>query len=238
MDDTAILDLIFPELTACKNVEQQGYHEFDVYEHSLHSCDNAQKNLPLRLSALFHDIGKPSAMQKDAKGNISFHRHEQISEKLAVSIIRRLKFPKVVESETAHLIRHHMFNYQENWNDASVRRFLHRVGVPHVDSLLQLRIADQLGMGISRKTSPAVDEFRQRIRQVLDNDAALTIKDLEVDGTVLHEKCDVPKGPEMGLVLEFLLEAVLDDPDLNVKTTLINIGKKFYKEYIEKKGTR
>ena len=177
-------------------------------------------------------------MQKDAEGNLSFHQHEQISEKLAVAIIQRLKFPKVVEKETAHLIRHHMFNYQENWSDAAVRRFLHRVGVRHVDSLLQLRKADQLGMGISRKTSPAVDEFRQRIRQVLDNDAALTIKDLAVDGKALHEKCDIPKGPEMGLVLKFLLEAVLDDPDLNVETTLLEIGKKFYSEYIEKKSTR
>ncbi len=236
MDDTAILDLLFPELSACKNVEQQGYHEFDVFEHLLRSCDHAKKEVPLRLAALFHDIGKPQAMQKDADGNISFHRHEHISEKLALAIIRRLKFPKVVEKETTHLIRHHMFNYQENWSDAAVRRFLHRVGVHNVDNLLYVRKADQLGMGLSRKISPAVDEFRRRIRDVLENDAALTVKDLAVDGTVLHEKCGIPKGPEMGQVLEFLLEAVLDDPDLNVETTLLDIGKKYYSDYIEKKN--
>src|SRR3990167_9495166 len=57
-----LLKNIIPELEEGLGCVQGGEHIFDVWEHLLHALQHAaDKNWPLevRLSALFHDIGKP-----------------------------------------------------------------------------------------------------------------------------------------------------------------------------------
>jgi len=57
-----LLKNIIPELEEGINCEQSGTHIYDVWDHLLHALQHAaDKNWPLeiRLSALFHDIGKP-----------------------------------------------------------------------------------------------------------------------------------------------------------------------------------
>jgi len=59
-----LLKNIIPELEEGINCEQLGEHIYDVWEHLLHALQHsADKNWPLevRLSALFHDIGKPKS---------------------------------------------------------------------------------------------------------------------------------------------------------------------------------
>ena len=58
----------------------------------------------------------------------------------------RLKLPTAVVREVTHLIAHHMFNYQEEWSDAAVRRLIARVGEEKIDDIIALRRADQIGM--------------------------------------------------------------------------------------------
>ena len=231
MDRSGILEMILPELNRCKGVEQKGYHEFDVYDHSLHSCDRAENNIIIRLAALFHDIGKPAVLGKDEQGITTFYQHEKVSACMTSSILRRLKFPKSVEKSVVHLIAHHMFLYEPSWTDAAVRRFLHRVGIEHVEYLLMLRDADQQGMRNNRIYGSGTDEFRTRIQEVIEKDTALTTKDLEINGNDLFTSADIPKGPVMGKILDFLMESVIEDPELNTKSKLIEIAEKYYKEY-------
>ena len=42
----------------------------------------------------------------------------------------------------------------------------------------------------------------------------------------------IPKGPDMGKVLSFLLEAVIDDPELNRHDSLIDMAVRFYNQRI------
>ncbi|OGI68071.1 hypothetical protein A2738_02680 [Candidatus Nomurabacteria bacterium RIFCSPHIGHO2_01_FULL_42_15] len=59
-----LLKNIIPELEEGIKCEQLGEHIYDVWEHLLHALQHAaDKNWPLeiRLSALFHDIGKPKS---------------------------------------------------------------------------------------------------------------------------------------------------------------------------------
>jgi poly(A) polymerase/tRNA nucleotidyltransferase (CCA-adding enzyme) len=122
-----------------------------------------------------------------------------------------------------------MFNYTEEWSDAAVRRFLHRVGSEYVEDLLALRIADIYGMRRRLPKGAGVDRLRERIGRIQERKNALSLADLAVDGNELQE-AGIPRGPAIGSTLRFLLETVLEDPELNERDTLIEIATRFYHE--------
>jgi tRNA nucleotidyltransferase (CCA-adding enzyme) len=236
MEETGILEKVFPDLARCRGVAQKGDHLFDVLDHSLYSCDGAPTDrLVVRLAALLHDIGKPAAKASLSDGTTIFHGHEQISADLAGEILRGLRYPKAVERLAVHLIKHHMFAYDPTWTDAAVRRFVKRVDPRHIDDLFALRMADGFGVRGCPPSGISVKELKRRIAKVIDSDQALTIKDLKVGGDALHEKAGIPKGPDMGLVFSFLMETVLDDPTQNEFETLIGLAKNYYDERIAPK---
>jgi poly(A) polymerase/tRNA nucleotidyltransferase (CCA-adding enzyme) len=235
MERSGLLAEVFPELDACRGVYQKGDHEFDVLDHLLYSCDGAPKDsLEVRLAALFHDIGKPQARRQEAEDEVIFHGHEKLSADIAQNILRRLKYPKAVERTVTHLVAQHMFSYDQNWTDSAVRRFVKRVGTEHIDQLFSLRIADGYGVRRSPPSGVSIKELGRRIDQVLSAEHALDIKDLAVGGQELAEKAAIPKGPEMGIVLNFLLETVLDDPTQNNPETLLELARQFYTQRIRR----
>ena len=232
MKDTDILKYIIPELERGIGVEQREMHLFDVFEHSLYSADFAEKDLVIRLAALLHDIGKPDSLEiRD--GTRTFYNHDRISAEKASVILKRLKFPKAVEKQAVHLIREHMFNYTEDWTDSALRRLIARVGKENIKDLIRLRYADRAGMRGKAFECITDRSFISRINSILEKENAFSIKNLAVNGNILSEEAGIPKGPVMGSVLDFLLEAVLDDPEMNEKSRLIKLARNFYKERID-----
>ncbi|MCL1958267.1 MAG: HD domain-containing protein, partial [Spirochaetes bacterium] len=134
MEKTGLLHLFLEELAVCRGIEQKGFHQFDVLDHSLLACDYAAQNgysQTLRLAALLHDAGKPSVRKLDEKSGVwTFYRHEEISCKIAQKILGRLRYPNITTDNVCHLIKEHMFHYTDEWSDAAVRRFIARVGEP------------------------------------------------------------------------------------------------------------
>ena len=239
MSETGVLDIVFPELAACRGVEQKGFHNFDVFEHSLYACDGAPpENIEVRLAALLHDVGKPATLERDETGIPTFHMHEFESVRISRDFIRRLKFPKAFEAHVLKLIENHMFNYQSEWSDSAVRRFIAKSGKSSLDDLFTLRRADQYGMSRKRFDSGNLKEFGKRIKKVLDEEHAFSIRDLDIDGNILQKEAGIPKGPAIGTILEFLLETVIDDPSQNRKETLMNLAENFYNERIKPGGNK
>ncbi len=231
MASCGLLELLLPELAAGTGVEQRALHCFDVLEHSLRSCDAASpENLPVRLAALLHDIGKPGTLRREASGDLSFHGHERLSAELSGALLERLRFPNQLIQRTRHLVLHHMFNYTEQWSDAAVRRFVARVGEEHLADLLALRRADQVGTCGDASPSPALAAFSRRLEQVLAAGRALSLKDLVVNGQDLMRSLGLPPGPQIGVLLAQLLESVLEDPELNTREKLLAIAGSFYRE--------
>jgi tRNA nucleotidyltransferase (CCA-adding enzyme) len=202
-----------------------------VLEHSLRSCDAAQPgNLPVRLAALLHDIGKPVSMRREADGDLSFHGHERLGAELARGLLERLRFPNQLIQQTCHLILHHMFNYTEQWSDAAVRRFVARVGEEHIPDLLALRRADQVGTCGDPAPSPSLAAFSRRLERVLAAGRALTLRDLAVDGRDIMQALGLSPGPQVGVILGQLLESVLEDPALNTREALLRIAGRFLEQ--------
>ncbi len=230
MRESGILGIILPELASCIGVEQKGFHEFDVYRHSIYACDAAPADsLNVRLAALFHDIGKPVTKADDSEGFPTFHKHEHVSADMAEEILKRLKFPRKTEEDVCHLIRKHMFNYSQSWTDSTVRRFISKTGVEYIRDLFFLRQADKYGFSKKIYMYDSLDELKKRIDKVLEEDSALSVRDLAVDGKDLMKNLNIKAGPVVGAILEHLLETVLDDPLQNEKEKLLNIAANFYK---------
>lgn len=224
MRRSGLLRLIMPELEDCFGVEQPPkYHKFDVYWHSLYSCDAAPKgNVILRLAALLHDIGKPLC-----KVGYTFYNHDKVGVEIAERILKRLKFSNEDIKKITNLIRHHMFDYTSQWSDAAVRRFIRRIGgVANVKDLFTLRQSDAKGME-REVESEYLAELQRRIDKIVEEENALDISDLKVDGNDVMRILKIPPGPMVGRVLRFLLEKVLDDPKLNERETLLELIKTY-----------
>ena len=106
-----ILNFYLPELLYCYGVEQNIYHEYTVYEHLLNACDACETSDPiLKLSALFHDIGKPRTIGTRPDGSgYSFHQHEYMGAGIAEVIMNRLSFSNKEIDRVSLLVSSHMF---------------------------------------------------------------------------------------------------------------------------------
>lgn len=250
MEETGILSLFIPEFDVCRGCIQSDYrafHKFDVLDHLFYACDGApSEKLNVRLAALFHDIGKPSAKKiiketvLDGEKNdgstkeidtITFYNHESYSEKIAEKILVRLRFPNETVHNVCHLVKEHMFHYESSWSDAAVRRFIVRVKPECLEDLYDLRLADMYGMynekvDVRYSASIALlQELDERVKKELSQKTALTLKSLAVNGRDLMAE-GIPAGKELGRILNELLDCVLEDPAMNDREKLLNIAKK------------
>ena len=223
LDEAGLLEFILPEILECKGVEQGGHHNTDVWTHSLDALKECPSPDPIvRLGTLLHDIAKPQTFEiRDDK--ITFYNHEIIGSRMADKIAKRLKFSKNQRQRLFTLVRHHMFYYQPRNKDASIRRFMRKVGLESIDDILDLREADRLGSG-ARKTSWRLEEMKQRMIDQLNQPMEVT--DLAISGHDLMKEFDLKPGAWIGETLNKLLEQVLENPELNTKEKLIELAKK------------
>jgi tRNA nucleotidyltransferase (CCA-adding enzyme) len=233
--EAGLLELMMPELLEGMGITQKLFHNDDVYKHILATVDVAEDSV--KLPALFHDIAKPRC----ADGNGHFYGHDKMGAEMAEQIMRRLKFSNDEIKRIKTLVKNHMFYYpfyeteQEAspeqktgyWTDAAIRRFIKRVGEENIDDLFKLRIADAEGNPKSAWDPREIVALEERISAIREQDMALKVEDLSITGHDLAE-LGIQKGPEMGKILNELLEKVLDDPALNQKEKLIEIVQQEY----------
>lgn len=226
---TGLLQLCIPELSQGFGMEQNKYHLYDIYYHSIYSCDAAPKDKPLiRLAALFHDIGKIATRREGHDGDYTFYNHEVIGAKIARKIMRRLKFSNDEIEYVTNLILNHMFHYTQDWTDGAVRRFIRKVGLDNLQDLFILRLADRNGNGMRDGLPEPIKKLKKHIEKVIEKDNAFTVKDLDIDGYSIMDALHIKSGPIVGKILNELLEKVLDNPDLNNHETLLALAKDIY----------
>ncbi len=240
LKDTGILSIFIPELVEGVDVTQPEFHSDDVFEHSILTVDEAEDSV--KLAALFHDIGKPRTIVKDEKGT-HFYGHDLVGAEMTKEIMKRLKFSNVEIEETVKLVRWHMFYYPSadwrksedtkdkpthGWTDAAIRRLIQNVGGEEaIDQLLKLRIADQLSNKKYEFDRAELDAISERIANVKAKEMALKISDLDITGNDLIENFDIQPGPQIGKVLSYLLDKVIEEPGLNKKIDLLRLSKEF-----------
>jgi tRNA nucleotidyltransferase (CCA-adding enzyme) len=219
MADTGLLDHISPELAAQRGVVQNKIEGEDLWDHTLRTVDAAARHPVVRLAALVHDIGKP-ATQADGH----FYGHDAVGVEQARGLLDRLNQPRIVTERVTHLVRYHMFNYEPSWSDSAVRRFIGKVGREALDELFALREADNLGSGMPAGADD-LDALRGRVAAELASGPALDRYALSIDGNDLITEFGLNPGPQLGRILDALVERVIEDPALNDAPALLLLAR-------------
>ncbi len=226
MQKVGLLEKILPELASCVGVSQPGgYHAYDVFEHSILTVDFAPRDLVIRLAALFHDASKPETKAPTESG-ATFYGHEKRGARVARKVLQRLRYSNQIIDQVTLLVDKHMFT--TGVTDKGVRRLIRKMGEELVFPLLDLRRADVAAQGKEGSTKD-VDELEERIRLELERKPPFGLKDLEVKGNDIMDTFKVPPSPLVGQVLNYLLELVLDNPELNKKERLMKEAEFFLK---------
>jgi putative nucleotidyltransferase with HDIG domain len=225
-----LLNECIPEFRPTIGCEQNDYHAFDVWHHTLETVKTAPPDPAMRWAALLHDIGKPDAKFIDADGRVRFLGHEAISENMASNILNRLKASNALQSETLALIRHHSTRPNTDWSSAAYRRLLHKLANDGLDwrRWAALQLADNLGKGVNTEKVPSAHaELLERMEKIAAAAPPLNLKALAIDGNAIMKLANKPQGPWIGTLQKHLMETVLDDPSLNTVQDLELMLKKW-----------
>jgi tRNA nucleotidyltransferase (CCA-adding enzyme) len=223
MRDTGILGVTCPEMLESVGCEQNKWHGYDVWGHAMACLDGCVGDPVLRIAALLHDVGKPRSRAFSEKTqDWTFYEHERIGAEMVEPICQRLRFSNDEQKRITRLVRHHLFHYSDEWNDATVRRWMKRVGVDLMEDLFLLNDADVRAKGRECESDlEALAALKAHVARVIAAGAALTIRDLAVGGHDLMRELGLKPGRILGELLGELLEDVVSDPARNDRELLL-----------------
>ena len=234
---SGLLQIILPEFAALDIIEKRDgrahknnfYHSLEVLENVVkaNSQQSTANTLWLRWAALLHDIGKTKSKRWEPAVGWTFHNHNLIGAKMIPQIFRRLKLPMGVEMKYVQkLVDLHMRPQviaDSEVTDSAVRRLINDAG-DDIDDLMTLCEAD-----ITSKNEIKKKLFLENFRIVREKLVDLKEKDYKrllqpvIDGNEIMQIFHLQPSREVGILKQYLKDAVLDNKVKNEREPLMHL---------------
>ena len=206
-----VLAAVLPEIQPSMGFLQRNpFHNRDVWQHTLEALGKSRPDPIVRWALLLHDLGKPDCFTLDDRGIGHFYGHPQRSMELAEQILDRFHGDKKTRDTICLLVRDHDREAPATIKNA--RRWIAWYGRDNVRLLLEVKRCDCLAHVDTPKTRARYNnlmEMTRLIRECLDTEQCFSVRDLPVKGGDVMA-LGVPAGPQVGRILERLLDDVLD----------------------------
>lgn len=236
---TGALDVVLPELAPMEGCEQNSFHRFDVWGHTVATVQAIRQDEPnlrlLRWAALLHDIGKPGVRHRKANGEFGFYRHETVGALLAEAMLDRLKLGRRESLSIQLLVRRHMDRPDPD-DRRSVRRFMTKCE-GHWRELVALKRADNASH--TYDDNPYHDRLLAACARAEAEDAELLRAESPLTGDDLIEMFDREPGPWIRRIKDRLSAMVLDgDLDPGDRAHAERIARGMMGRRVEDRGLR
>lgn len=220
-----VLSVIIPEISDCIGFEQHTrYHDKDVWEHTAMAVASIEPEAHLRLAMLFHDLGKPASYSFYG-GSGHFKGHALLSEKIFEKFAIDFHLDNETEKKTLFLIKRH--DIEMNDNPVLIKKRMNKFGKSLYFDLLKVHIADDLAKSkAAGNRIPIYHAAEETGRKIVFENECYSLKSLNVNGNdIINEGF---KGREVGLILDFLLSAVIEGKCSNEKNELLEYLRENY----------
>ena len=213
--DTGLMDQFLPEFSRMR-LEQDPIHRHkDVLTHTIAVVANTRPERLVRLSALYHDVGKPRT-RAITDGGVSFHHHEVVGARMTRERMKALKYSSDDVERVSRLVFLHLrfHTYKMGWTDSAVRRFV-RDADDLLPELIELTRCDCTTRNErkARELSLRMDELEARVAELQANEELKAMRP-DLDGNQVMAHLDLGPGRDVGNALDFLLELRLEEGQL------------------------
>lgn len=218
-----VTKVFLPEFDLAMETEQNHpHHCCSVGEHILRGMTEVEPDKVLRLALLFHDIGKPVTLTRDAQGITHFHGHAQVGADMARDILKRLKFDNDTIGAVCKLVLYHDYGNDLEPDMRQLRRAVNRIGEDAFPGLFQVKRADILAQSdhLRREKLEKLGRWQELYMELQEKNQCVSLKTMAVTGNDLI-KLGMKPGRELGEILQKLLELVLEEPERNTREFLL-----------------
>ncbi|MCQ2458864.1 MAG: CCA tRNA nucleotidyltransferase [Ruminococcus sp.] len=207
MNYSDIITTVIPELQASVGFDQHSpYHKYTVWEHTVRAlCKAPNDDLKLRRVMLFHDIAKPYCATFDKNGRGHFKKHDVLGGKMAVEIMKRLRYDNETIKYTDTIISNHNRNIISR-ND--IKKLMCKIGDDNFFELMHMKRCDNSAKNdFVNDDAKLYDTYEELGRRIIENNECRHLRDLAVNGSELS--IFGLKGKEIGNALTEILELVI-----------------------------
>lgn len=225
-----LLEYIIPEFIKTYDTPQNHpHHIYHVAQHTLVAMENVEPTIRLRLTMLLHDLGKAYTRTTDKNGIDHFYNHPKKSVELAGKILRELKLDNRMIKEVSSLIYFHDYHIKHTIDKIYVKKMLMEIGPELFDELMKVQLADARSQNPD-KLEPKIKNIEKQKKlkeEVMASNEPYQKSMLAITGSDLMA-AGIPRGKEIGWLLDEALDKVIRDPLANEKDKLISYCQKIY----------
>lgn len=224
--ELGVTKIVLPEFDKMMETPQiNKHHAYNVGEHTIRVVKGVPEDKALRWAALLHDVAKPATKTNDGEWD-HFYGHNEVGVDMAGEVLRRLKFDTATIDRVKRLVYWHDYGMGELPGRKSFRRALNKMGMDLFEDFTYIKRADILAQSDYHREDKLknLEILEEYYKEVVEQEQCVTVRDLAVSGKDLIE-IGMKPGPELGEMLNILLDKVLDDPELNERDVLIDLAK-------------